>query len=95
MSSALKTSSSSTYEPKIILKGLLKPTQEDPVSLTLKQSQQLDSGEEEQHPEDNEETIKKIGAKMERMRQSRAAAPDNISLDGGSNHGAAEGLSDE
>ncbi|KAJ9190640.1 hypothetical protein P3X46_001820 [Hevea brasiliensis] len=119
-SSALKTPSSSTSEPKIILKGLLKPAQEDPVSQTLKQSQQLGSEEEDQQPEDSnrndaenrlaslglgkskdyslipdEETIKKIRAKRERMRQSRAAAPDYISLDGGSNHGAVEGLSDE
>lgn len=40
-------------------------------------------------------TINAIRAKRERLRQSRAAAPDFISLDGGSNHGAAEGLSDE
>lgn len=39
--------------------------------------------------------IDAIRAKKERMRQSHAAAPDYISLDGGSNHGAAEGLSDE
>lgn len=39
--------------------------------------------------------INAIRAKRERMRQSRAAAPDFISLDGGSNHGEAEGLSDE
>ncbi|KAJ4976043.1 hypothetical protein NE237_001149 [Protea cynaroides] len=40
-------------------------------------------------------TINAIRAKRERLRQSRAAAPDFISLDGGSNHGAAEGLSDD
>ncbi|XP_062158277.1 transcriptional repressor ILP1 isoform X2 [Alnus glutinosa] len=40
-------------------------------------------------------TIEAIRAKRERLRQSRAAAPDYISLDGGSNHGEAEGLSDE
>ncbi|KAH7516588.1 hypothetical protein FEM48_Zijuj10G0151100 [Ziziphus jujuba var. spinosa] len=39
--------------------------------------------------------IDAIRAKKERMRQSGPAAPDYISLDGGSNHGAAEGLSDE
>lgn len=39
--------------------------------------------------------INAIRAKRERLRKSRAAAPDYISLDGGSNHGAAEGLSDE
>ncbi|KAL6969811.1 hypothetical protein U1Q18_029524 [Sarracenia purpurea var. burkii] len=40
-------------------------------------------------------TINAIRAKRERLRQSRAAAPDYIALDGGSNHGEAEGLSDE
>lgn len=43
----------------------------------------------------DQEMINAIRAKRERLRQSRAAAPDYISLDGGSNHGAAEGLSDE
>ncbi|CAK9141356.1 unnamed protein product [Ilex paraguariensis] len=40
-------------------------------------------------------TIAAIRAKRERLRQSRAAAPDFIALDGGSNHGEREGLSDE
>ncbi|THG11309.1 hypothetical protein TEA_014279 [Camellia sinensis var. sinensis] len=40
-------------------------------------------------------TINAIRAKRERLRQSKAAAPDFIALDGGSNHGEAEGLSDE
>ncbi|KAI3452989.1 hypothetical protein Pfo_009652 [Paulownia fortunei] len=40
-------------------------------------------------------TIEAIKAKRERLRQAKAAAPDYIALDGGSNHGAAEGLSDE
>lgn len=39
--------------------------------------------------------IDAIRAKRERLRESRAAAPDYIALDGGSNHGEAEGLSDE
>ncbi|KAL2546356.1 GC-rich sequence DNA-binding factor-like protein [Forsythia ovata] len=39
--------------------------------------------------------IQAIRAKRERLRQAKAAAPDFIALDGGSNHGAAEGLSDE
>lgn len=43
----------------------------------------------------DQEMINAIRAKRERLRKSRAAAPDYISLDGGSNHGAAEGLSDE
>lgn len=41
----------------------------------------------------DEDTIKKIRAKRERLRQSRAAAPDYISLDSGSNHQG--GFSDE
>lgn len=40
-------------------------------------------------------TIEAIRAKRERLRLAGAAAPDYIALDGGSNHGAAEGLSDE
>lgn len=40
-------------------------------------------------------TINAIRAKRERLRQARAAAPDYIAIDGGSNHGEAEGLSDE
>lgn len=43
----------------------------------------------------DQDFINAIRAERERKRQSRAAAPDYISLDGGSNHGAAEGLSDE
>nr|GMD37771.1 transcriptional repressor ILP1 [Ipomoea batatas] len=39
--------------------------------------------------------IDAIRAKRERLRQARAAAPDYIALDGGSNHGEADGLSDE
>lgn len=39
--------------------------------------------------------INAIRAKRERLRQAGAAASDYISLDGGSNHGEAEGLSDE
>ncbi|CAA0818629.1 GC-rich sequence DNA-binding factor-like protein [Striga hermonthica] len=50
--------------------------------------------------EDDEEMpdqsmIEAIKAKRERLRQAKAAAPDFIALDGGSNHGEAEGLSDE
>ena len=41
-------------------------------------------------------TIEAIRAKRERLRQSRAAPPDYISLDAGGDHlGTAEGLSDE
>ncbi|KAL8052809.1 hypothetical protein ABFX02_05G029000 [Erythranthe guttata] len=39
--------------------------------------------------------IDAIKAKRERLRQAKPAAPDYIALDGGSNHGEAEGLSDE
>jgi GC-rich sequence DNA-binding factor len=40
-------------------------------------------------------TIEAIRAKREWLRKSRAAAPDYISLDEGSNHGEAEGMSDK
>ncbi|KAK6921788.1 GCF, C-terminal [Dillenia turbinata] len=40
-------------------------------------------------------TINRIKARRERLRKSGAAAPDFIALDSGSNHGAADGLSDE
>lgn len=40
-------------------------------------------------------TIEAIRAKRERLRQAGPAAQDYIALDGGSNHGEAEGLSDE
>ncbi|XP_047321522.1 transcriptional repressor ILP1 [Impatiens glandulifera] len=40
-------------------------------------------------------TIDAIRAKRERLRTSRTALPDYIALDAGSNHGEAEGLSDE
>ncbi|KAK9127620.1 hypothetical protein Syun_016417 [Stephania yunnanensis] len=87
-------------EPVVLLKGLVKPVKKD---------EGLEGGEEERLgiegirvSEGGEESmildqamIDAIRAKRERLRQSRAAAPDYISLDGGSNHGAAEGLSDE
>ncbi|XP_050234808.1 transcriptional repressor ILP1 [Mercurialis annua] len=101
--------SSSSAEPKIILKGLLKPTQDD---LTSRQDNQGDHGEDDAgdfHSTNDrfsslglipdEDTIRKIRARKERLRKSRVSAPDYISLDGGggggSNLGTAEGFSDE
>lgn len=52
-----------------------------------------DSGKKDLIPD--RAMIDAIRAKRERMRQAGAAAPDYIALDGGSNHGEAEGLSDE
>ncbi|KAH1242159.1 Transcriptional repressor ILP1 [Glycine max] len=96
-SSTTTTTSSSRSEPVIVLKGLVKPVVSEP--------QGRDSDSEGEHKEafrtgrtrffPDEETIKAIRAKRERLRKARPAAPDYISLDGGSNHGAAEGLSDE
>ncbi|KAK2971528.1 hypothetical protein RJ640_017897 [Escallonia rubra] len=97
-------------EPVVILKGLLKPeSKPDPDRRTAREahesekeidpdsaSAQLGSlglGLGESIPD--QATINAIRAKRERLRQSRAAAPDYIAIDGGSNHGAAEGLSDE
>lgn len=92
-------------EPVIVLKGLLKPASSEP------QGRESDSEDEHKEVEakfasvgiqngndsliPDEETIKAIRARRERLRQARPAAQDYISLDGGSNHGAAEGLSDE
>ncbi|KAK4483587.1 hypothetical protein RD792_010786 [Penstemon davidsonii] len=53
------------------------------------------SREEDEGVIPDQATIEAIRAKRERLRQAKAAAPDFISLDQGSNHGAAEGLSDE
>ncbi|XP_058206706.1 transcriptional repressor ILP1 [Rhododendron vialii] len=92
-------------EPVVLLKGLVKP-----VSETLKQADELDRNDDDREEEattaqlagiglgnsfPDQATINAIRARRERQRQSRAAAPDFISLDGGSNHGEAEGLSDE
>lgn len=94
---------SSNSEPKVVLKGLIKPPHEhEQQSLkdVVKQVSDLDFDEEDEgeQPEDafaDQAAI--IRAKKERMRQSRSApAPDYISLDGGTaNHSAVEGVSDE
>ncbi|KAJ1406202.1 Pre-mRNA-splicing factor Ntr2 [Sesbania bispinosa] len=108
-SSASRPSPSSdpkpSSEPVIVLKGLVKPLAPEP------QGRESDSEGEHNEVEaklasigiqngkdsliPDEETIRAIRAKCERLRQARPAAQDYISLDGGSNHGAAEGLSDE
>uniref|UniRef100_A0A6N2LR96 GCF C-terminal domain-containing protein n=1 Tax=Salix viminalis TaxID=40686 RepID=A0A6N2LR96_SALVM len=117
------TTPASKSEPKIILKGLLKPSLNPNPNYSSNNQQQEDANErseDENEDKDNgaddaqnrmasmglgksasddysffpdEDTIKKIRAKRERLRQSRTAAPDYISLDSGSNHHG--GLSDE
>ncbi|KAD3067197.1 hypothetical protein E3N88_35077 [Mikania micrantha] len=83
-------------EPVIVLKGMIKPVVDD--SLT---GRKYDDGESDRDDSldrgviPDQAMIDAIRAKRERLRQSRAAAPDFIALDGGSNHGEAEGLSDE
>ncbi|KAG5023659.1 hypothetical protein AAZX31_07G210700 [Glycine max] len=107
----LVTSSSSRSDPKpssepvIVLKGLVKPLGSEPQgrdSYSEGEHREVEAKlatvgiqnkEGSFYPDD--ETIRAIRAKRERLRQARPAAPDYISLDGGSNHGAAEGLSDE
>ncbi|EEF49657.1 transcriptional repressor ILP1 [Ricinus communis] len=84
----------SSSEPKIILKGLLKPT----LPQTLNQQDADPPQDEIIIDEDyslipDEDTIKKIRAKRERLRQSRATAPDYISLDGGA--ATSDAFSDE
>ncbi|KAJ8759323.1 hypothetical protein K2173_006843 [Erythroxylum novogranatense] len=103
-------------EPKIVLKGLLKPPDVDDNPFLLEDDRiNVEEGERSEAQNrlaslglgksksddysliPDEDTIKKIRAKRERMRQSRGAAPDYISLDTGINHHGsdAEGLSDE
>ncbi|XP_010491499.1 PREDICTED: PAX3- and PAX7-binding protein 1-like [Camelina sativa] len=94
---------SANAEPKVVLKGLIKPPQDhEQQSLkdVVKQVSDLDFDEEgeDDRPEDAfADQAAVIRAKREKMRQSRTApAPDYISLDGGTaNHSAVEGVSDE
>ncbi|KMT03946.1 hypothetical protein BVRB_8g187540 [Beta vulgaris subsp. vulgaris] len=108
------TQPSSTSEPVIVLKGLVKPvgeTGKDGNEMNEdKTSRDEDTSYLKREKDDAERriglmgigkgevdqaTINAIRAERERLRLSRAAAPDFISLDAGSNHGEAEGLSDE
>ncbi|GAU34428.1 hypothetical protein TSUD_393810 [Trifolium subterraneum] len=86
-------------EPVIVLKGLLKPksdSEEDHrEELEAKFASVGIQNDGKYSDLPDEETIKAIRAKRERLRQVHPPAPDYISLDGGSNHRAAEGLSDE
>ncbi|XP_019429936.1 PREDICTED: transcriptional repressor ILP1-like [Lupinus angustifolius] len=102
--SRISSDSKPNSEPVVVLKGLVKPSpsepeardsdsEEDEAKLGFSNGKGLSGGSGSFYPD--EETIKAIRAKRERLRQARPVAPDFISLDGGSNHGAAEGLSDE
>ncbi|KAI3837087.1 hypothetical protein MKW98_005420 [Papaver atlanticum] len=96
-------------EPKIVLKGLIKPIYEEEQKKNDndKELDRMDVddaetrlgsmgiGGEDKDLIPDQATINAIRAKRERLRQSRAPAPDYISLDAGSNHGEAEGISDE
>lgn len=95
--------SESKAEPVIVLKGLLKP----PALQSDDKGSKLDYNEGEENMDKaleeadrelvpDQAMIDAIRAKRERLRKSRAAAPDFISLDsGGSDRGAGGGLSDE
>lgn len=94
-------------EPIVVLKGLVKPSSEQELDDEEEDRRNAEDTEVKlaslgigKPTRDlslfpDQATINAIRAKRERLRQSRAAAPDYISLDGGSNHGEAEGLSDE
>lgn len=90
-------------EPVVVLKGTIKPVLIDNNSNanSLVNNKLDDNVNDENDDSDddgetmNQAMIDAIRAKRERLRQSRAAAPDFIALDTGSNHGEAEGLSDE
>lgn len=114
---AADTKSSSTSEPVVVLRGLVKPMDagkgseelnedepsRDEETVPLKREKDdaerrfglMGIGKGEALEAMDQTTIDAIRAKRERLRQARVAAPDFISLDAGSNHGAAEGLSDE
>ncbi|OIW02251.1 hypothetical protein TanjilG_15134 [Lupinus angustifolius] len=105
-SSRFSSDSKPSSEPVIVLKGLVKPSASDAeardsdsdgenekAEATVSNGKGSSGGSGSFYPD--EDTIKAIRAKRERLRQARPAAADFISLDGGSNHGAAEGLSDE
>ncbi|XP_076910924.1 transcriptional repressor ILP1-like [Bidens hawaiensis] len=78
-------------EPVIVLKGVIKPVSEGGLSINHEDDEESDK--EDLVPD--QAMIDAIRAKRERLRKSGPAAPDFIALDGGSNHGEAEGLSDE
>ncbi|XP_050370470.1 transcriptional repressor ILP1 [Argentina anserina] len=106
----LASSRPSAAEPTIVLKGLIKPPaavngareldsddDEGGVQGGKAAASKLASMEIDQDRLDypDQATIEAIRKKRERLRKSKPAAPDFIALDSGSNHGAAEGLSDE
>lgn len=81
-----------------MLKGLIKPATNDSLGDSEEEDEESDKDESANLDKGlipDQAMIDAIRAKRERLRQSRAAAPDFIALDGGSNHGEAEGLSDE
>ncbi|KAL0327040.1 UNVERIFIED_CONTAM: Transcriptional repressor ILP1 [Sesamum angustifolium] len=84
-------------EPVVVLKGLIKPVIANDLDsgTTARRYRFRARFEEDEEVIPDKATIEAIRAKRERLRQAKAAAPDYIALDGGSNHGAAEGLSDE
>ncbi|KAE9605662.1 hypothetical protein Lal_00024697 [Lupinus albus] len=104
-SSRFSSDSKPSSEPVIVLKGLVKPSPSEPEARDSDSDGEYEKAEPKLGVSNgkgssgsfypDEDTIKAIRAKRERLRQARPAAADFISLDGGSNHGAAEGLSDE
>lgn len=101
----LAVSSKPQAEPVVILKGLIKPKSDD----LREQVRDNDYGDKVSDGRGggvgkegdgeglilDKAAIAEIRAKRERLRQAGAVAPDFIALDGGSNHGEVEGLSDE
>lgn len=83
-------------EPVIVLRGLIKPESKGSLVVTKDEDEESErDGSLDGDAYWDQARINEAKAKRERLRQSRAAAPDFIALDGGSNHGEAEGLSDE
>lgn len=98
-----KTTAAPPSEPVIVFKGLVKPSSAGSGSSSIdhsaekKRNQSVGDGAEEEEEDSimDQARINAIKAQRERLRQAGPAAPDFISLDSGSNHGEAEGLSDE
>ncbi|WOH15459.1 hypothetical protein DCAR_0935000 [Daucus carota subsp. sativus] len=107
----LAVSSKPQAEPVVILKGLIKPKSSDNDNNNDNDNGLRDEGSDlgdkgsgygKEGKKGGEEglildkaAIAAIRAKRERLRQAGAVAQDYIALDGGSNHGEVEGLSDE
>ncbi|GJR41643.1 transcriptional repressor ILP1 [Tanacetum coccineum] len=83
------------HKPVIVLKGNFKPVEQLSINSNGDSDRLEDEDSEEEDDRDDRGRIAEARATREKLRQSRSAFPDYIAIDGGSNHGEVEGLSDE